>query len=123
MNISWDKGSSTLSVNDVSGTYSPTYLGSKVVVQDAQIGCISRYTYIPAQNLKNLTYENHTPFRFYEMKTFYTGNSADAPTKEDVYNHLIPCYRKSDNLAGLYDIQRNVFRVPIGGTLTAGPAV
>lgn len=121
MKIKWDLGSKTFSVNDASGTLDATYLSAYASFKNAQIGCQSTGSYIPAQSLDSLTYSNFASFRFYEMKTFYTdGTTTNPPTENDVQRHLIPCYRKSDNKVGLYDIQQKVFRTPTG-TLIAGP--
>lgn len=118
MKIAWDLQSKTFSVNDSSGTYAPKFANkTTTAVMDPQIGCRSNNT------SSKVSYDQYTPFRFYEMKTFYiNGSSSDVPTKNDLNNHLVPCYRKSDGTVGLYDIQKNVFRVPVG-TLIAGPAV
>lgn len=51
-------------------------------------------------------------------------NPALSPITPEVYIHLIPCYRKSDNEPGFYDVVNNVFYTNVGtGEFGIGPEV
>ena len=58
-----------------------------------------------------------TDVSFYDKFIMYGQNGKEIA-------HLIPCYRKSDNVAGMYDIIRQQFFVnPGSGSFTVGPDV
>lgn len=58
-----------------------------------------------------------TDVSFYDKFIMYGQNGKEIA-------HFIPCYRKSDNVAGMYDIVRKQFFVNQGsGSFTVGPDV
>ena len=58
---------------------------------------------------------NNTALKIYEYKAY---------NQDTVVQHLIPCYRKSDNVAGMYDTVNNVFYTNQGtGTFIVGENV
>ena len=116
MVISWDLNSKTFSINDKTTTYTPDITTNLTTVPTAMIG---GYLY---QNKPTPTGSTTTKatdlmaFRFYEMKT-YDGNG-------NLYNHLVPCRRVSDNVVGLYDIARSKFTTSYpNNALIPGPDV
>lgn len=68
--------------------------------------------YLFRMNYSNLTVGY---FRFYNAKFWNNG---------EVVRDFVPCYRKSDNEIGMYDVVNNVFYTNAGtGTFTKGPDV
>ena len=55
------------------------------------------------------------PIRIYSASMIINGNN---------YRNLVPCYRKSDNVAGMYDLVNNLFYTNQGtGTFALGPVI
>ena len=55
-----------------------------------------------------------------EVKVYHTSFYENGTPIRDMY----PCYRKSDNVAGMYDIVNNVFYTNVGsGSFTVGPDI
>ena len=86
---------------------------------DGLVYASSEYTYWVNKNISiftNLTYNN----RISKAKIF----SANIFNNDNIVRDFIPCYRKSDNKPGLYDLVENKFYTNQGtGEFVAGPDV
>lgn len=84
---------------------------------------ITNFTNYPIHNMF-LFRDSSGQYPFYSVKKIYDVKfETRASSSEDfvVVKHLIPCYRKSDNVCGFYDIIGNEFYTNKGtGTLIAG---
>ena len=87
---------------------------------------ITNFTNYPVHNMF-LFRDSSGQYPFYSAKKIYDVKfETRASSSEDfvVVKHLIPCYRKSDNVYGFYDIIGNEFYTNKGtGTFIAGPDV
>ena len=87
---------------------------------------ITNFTNYPVHNMF-LFRDSSGQYPFYSVKKIYDVKfETRASSSEDfiVVKHLIPCYRKSDNVCGFYDVIGNEFYTSKGtGTLLAGPDV
>ncbi len=84
---------------------------------------LTNFTNYPVRNMF-LFRDSSGQYPFYSAKKIYDVKfETRASSSEDfvVVKHLIPCYRKSDNVCGFYDIIGNEFYTNKGtGTLIAG---
>ncbi len=90
----------------------------------------SAYTYIGIYNPFDSGTNKYSKYEFYGKiykTTGYTINSESGSILVPLCD-FIPCYRKSDNQVGLYDVVTETFYTPtlltyLSGTVTAGPDV
>lgn len=85
--------------------------GGKTVTQDIN------YTQINNKNLDLLLYNGNKQDYYFVGKMYYTRIKIDGKLVRD----MIPCYRKTNNAIGMYDLVNDVFYTNSGtGTFTKG---
>lgn len=95
----------------------------KIICNNTELATISTFpqngTYSPYLfSLNNMNARYGTG-----RSTIYSYIKRNNSTNE-IIQDLVPCYRKSDNVAGMYDIVNETFKVNDGeGTFTVGPDV
>lgn len=93
------------------GSQTLTIDGTTVVTRSANSMNITRNLYLFRYNYSGTP--AYTSMKLYKCKI---------TTQDGVQRDFYPCYRKSDNVAGLYDLANDVFYPNAGtGAFTAGP--
>ena len=92
------------------------------IVIDENISTSITNTFIPSSNHLCMFAsgdDNSTP-SYYSIGRIYYCKIIDKSS--DILREFIPCYRKSDNVAGMYDLVNNIFYINNGtGTFIIGP--
>ena len=92
------------------GSQTLTIDGTTVVTRSANSMNITRNLYLFRYNYSDPAY---TSMKLYKCKI---------TTQDGIQRNYYPCYRKSDSVAGLYDLANDVFYPNAGtGSFTAGP--